>query len=291
VKTYRVKDWNENFENNKSRERETCSYVCVPNKQHGLGFARIMAEPDGAAIYGVWQLILGACSQQKKVDGKGREGWLTHDGHQTGTAWAPDDLAVKFRRPESEIVRALEVLSSEKVGWLVFFEVAEPLTLTQDIITSARPVPAKCPSSAPEEKRIEEKEEKKIPSASPPGSLHQAFIKGWCDSYETAWGLKYAVDGGKDGKATKQLLGMGITIVDLLEIAKSAWIKARTGNHFNCKQAASIHGFRDRFNQIRAELKSANGSPSQQRNAEIAGNNDRHTADIVGIINRENGIT
>lgn len=111
--TYQIKDWDANFENDRSRGREKCSFVCVPNKQHGMGFSRIMAEPDGGAIYGIWHLILGACSQQKK-----RNGWLTENGEKSGCAWDAEDLSVKFRRPIPEIQRALDFLASEKVGWI-----------------------------------------------------------------------------------------------------------------------------------------------------------------------------
>jgi hypothetical protein len=113
-----IKDWDLHFENDRSRQRAKCSFVCVPNKQHGMGFCRIMAEPDGAAIYGIWHLILGACSQQTK-----RNGWLTSDGEQTGTPWGVEDLQLKFRRPEKEIKRAIQVLTSERVGWIANHEV------------------------------------------------------------------------------------------------------------------------------------------------------------------------
>jgi uncharacterized phage protein (TIGR02220 family) len=114
--TYKIKDWGVHFENNRSRVIEHCSFVCVPNKQHGMGFSRVMAEIDGAAIYGVWHLLVGACSQQTK-----RDGWMTLDGQQSGTPWSPEDLALKFRRPVKEIVRALTFLSSEKVGWITTY--------------------------------------------------------------------------------------------------------------------------------------------------------------------------
>ena len=99
---YQIKDWDAHFENDRSRNRIQCSFVCVPNKQHGMGFCRIMAEPDGAAIYGIWHCIVGACSQQRK-----RYGWLTSDGDKAVSGWGVEDLALKFRRPESEIARAL----------------------------------------------------------------------------------------------------------------------------------------------------------------------------------------
>jgi hypothetical protein len=153
VITYQVKNWNTHFENNKSRERDECSFVCVPNQQSGLGFSRIMDEKDGAAIYGVFCMILGACSRQKKP----REGWLTQDGHPTGTAWALDDLAIQFRRPEREIRRALDILSSPKVGWLARVEISED----GQLMSGACEVPAECPPTALERKkeRIEEKED------------------------------------------------------------------------------------------------------------------------------------
>jgi hypothetical protein len=146
---YQVKDWQKYFENSKSRERKECSFVCVPNKQHGLGLALVLAEPDGLAIYGVWCLILGACSQQRAP----REGWLTSDGHQTGTPWAPGDLALKFRRSPTEIDRALTFLSSPKIGWLNAFDTTDATAL----MSSARVVPADCPPAALERKK-EEKE-------------------------------------------------------------------------------------------------------------------------------------
>jgi hypothetical protein len=130
---YQVKDWDENFENNKSRERDSCSFVCVPNKQHGLGFCRIMAEKDGSSIYGIWVMILGFCSQQEKP----RQGWITENGERDGVPLEAVDLALKFRRPVEELERALSFLCSEKIGW---------------ICQSARQVPVKCPSNASEGK-------------------------------------------------------------------------------------------------------------------------------------------
>ena len=155
MKLYRVKAWNTHYENNKSREREKCSYVCVPNSQHGLGFIRVMAHKNGASIYGIWCLLLGALSRQ----GKHRDGWLTDDGHQTGTAWAPSDLAILWRREEAEIEEALNILSSKQVGWIEIVDVLQvsgsevvvPLN-----IKGARRVPVECPIGALEEKRSEE---------------------------------------------------------------------------------------------------------------------------------------
>lgn len=141
---YCIKDWDMHFENNKSRERIKCSYVCVPNKQDGKGLIEILSLPDGASIYGIWCLLLGLCSKQRKP----RHGYLTDNGLPTGCPLTARDLALIWRRKEAEIARALDVLSSQPVGW----------------IEIDGEVPAKCPPSARlvslngiEEKRIEEK--------------------------------------------------------------------------------------------------------------------------------------
>ncbi len=115
---YRIKDWDKNFETAQSRKVDKFHWVAVPNKQHGLGFVRICTLEDGAAIYGIWSMLLGACSQQRKP----RDGWMTADGTKKGAPWTISDLAEKWRRTEAEIARALDVLTSPKIGWVEVIE-------------------------------------------------------------------------------------------------------------------------------------------------------------------------
>lgn len=149
--TYRVRDWDQHYENNKSREVGTCSYVCVPNSQDGMGFTRLMARPEGATVYGIFCLILGACSRQQKP----RAGWLTDDGRQTGTPWSVEDMALRWRRSDDEIRTALDVLCSKSVGWLERVEVPEVGGLQADAATAnghhpgtADAVPTRCRDGA-----------------------------------------------------------------------------------------------------------------------------------------------
>lgn len=148
-----VVDWNKHFENNKSRLVDECSFVCVPNKQHGFGLTRVLSEPDGAAIYGVWCLILGVCSRQRKP----REGYLTVDGRPDGASLVSSDLALNWRRTVIEVERAISFLSSDKVGWIKDLDESHQ---------SARTVPSNCPSGALNEGKEgrEEKEEKEPPA-------------------------------------------------------------------------------------------------------------------------------
>lgn len=109
------------------------------------------------------------------------------------------------------------------------------------------------------------------PSPSPnktvhaPSGEHGAFIDGWCQNYESVFGVKYQFDKGRDGKAVKELLGMGIMRIDLLEIAKKAWcIKSPT---FETGKSVTISGFRCYFNQIQVQTK--NGAPAKKKESLI----------------------
>lgn len=197
MKLYQVKDWQKHFENNKSRERKACAYVCVPNKQHGLGFSRTMAEPDGAMIYGIWVLILGACSRQhgeeqprKELKDRNpdlpRNGWATHDGHRAGIPWAPDDMAAMFRRPVAEVIRALSVLV--RIDWITEHEGLASEVPT-DCPESVPVVPAQCPPDALEEKRRELKgrelnrtEEKPGAAVEPPPAPIAETQESWLEA-------------------------------------------------------------------------------------------------------------
>jgi len=128
---YQIKDWDEHFENNRSRQVDKCNFICIPNKQSGMGLTRILAEKDGLAIYGAWHLITGACSQQHPP----RDGWLTDTGKPDGLPWTEDDLAIKFRRDAKDFKRALDILTAPKVGWIIVHDVKEG-----DLITTPAPV-------------------------------------------------------------------------------------------------------------------------------------------------------
>ena len=146
------------FENYKSRVLDQCGFVCVPNKQHGMGFTRIMLDPNGAAVYGIWQLIVGACSQQRKP----RQGWLTDNGKPDGHPWTAEDLALKFRRPIEEIQNALKVLSSPAIGWLVIQDFSAQDTAVSR--THPRSIPQETPQYLEEVPAVSEAEPRNIPS-------------------------------------------------------------------------------------------------------------------------------
>jgi len=97
-------------------------------------------------------------------------------------------------------------------------------------------------------------QEKKAPS------FHTQFIAAWSEAYLTVRGEKYLVSGGKDASAVKRIASMGMSVADLIALARRAW--ASSGPKFwHCEKAITISYFVSSFNEIRAEL-SAKPTPS-----------------------------
>ena len=63
--TYRIRDWNTIFENNRTRELKRLEWVPVPNKMDGSGYRELVDHENGAAHLGAWYAILEISSRQK----------------------------------------------------------------------------------------------------------------------------------------------------------------------------------------------------------------------------------
>lgn len=79
MQVYRITNWNEHFENNRTRELKVLSWIPVPNKQDGDGYTELMDHKNGVAHFGCWHAILQVAS---KCDPRGtllRDGKRAHD--------------------------------------------------------------------------------------------------------------------------------------------------------------------------------------------------------------------
>lgn len=105
---YRVRNWESHFENSQSRKYTTVSWVPMPNKHDGKSLRRLMKMPDGLALYGAWVLIVQVASKCPK-----RGILADDDGPLTA-----EDIALKCNASEEQIQHALNVLSSQEIGWI-----------------------------------------------------------------------------------------------------------------------------------------------------------------------------
>ena len=115
---YQIKDWQEHFESAKSKTFQRCTHAYIPNKQDGDGYLFILSQPDGAAIYGCWQMLVMACSLQVADTTSPRQGYCTDTGRADGEPWTAAYLAMRWRRTEQEVQRMLDITSSPPVNWV-----------------------------------------------------------------------------------------------------------------------------------------------------------------------------
>jgi hypothetical protein len=109
---YSIRDWDEHYENSRSRRVESLRWVPVPNKHDGEGYGLVMEQDDAAELFAAWVLILQVASKCSTRGTLARE---------DGTAMSARTLAAKTRAPEAWFSRALEFFSVN-VLWLEKFD-------------------------------------------------------------------------------------------------------------------------------------------------------------------------
>jgi len=119
---YRIKNWNEYFENSESRKLKSKSirFITIPNKQDGKGFNRICRDKSGCEIFTAWIMILQVASKLPErgllVDEQG--------------ALTSEDLSLMTRFDEKIFDKAFKFLSDSKIGWLEKIECPKELNIS-----------------------------------------------------------------------------------------------------------------------------------------------------------------
>lgn len=128
--TYFIRDWNKYFETAQSRKYEKLSWVAIPNKHDGKGFARLMRLENGIALFGVWVLIVQVASKCPT-----RGVLADPDGPLTA-----EDIADKTKVPSGLIENALQVLSSDNIKWLGIDDTGSALVASDHPAGSTLPI-------------------------------------------------------------------------------------------------------------------------------------------------------
>lgn len=103
--SYRIRDWIQHFENNRTRELKRMDWVPIPNRMDGSGYTELLDHPNGAAHLGAWLAIVEIASRRHP------RGTLPQDG-----AEIPQALARISRIPVSVFVEVIPRLL--KINWI-----------------------------------------------------------------------------------------------------------------------------------------------------------------------------
>lgn len=111
VTTYRIRNWDQHFENNRTRELKRMDWVPVPVKQDGDGYTELVEGPSGAANLGAWLAIVEVAA---KCDPRGT---LSREGAGgVKTPHTPHSLARMSHLPAGCFDEAIPILV--RIGWL-----------------------------------------------------------------------------------------------------------------------------------------------------------------------------
>jgi hypothetical protein len=110
---YRIAKWEESYESADSRKISgPLSWIRFKTKQDGSGYRRIISQPDNCEIFSAWIAMVQISAKLPK---ELRGSLVSSDSRPLDV----DDLAGMSGFPPKIFVRALEFLSSQKMGWLV----------------------------------------------------------------------------------------------------------------------------------------------------------------------------
>ena len=154
MKIYQISKWSETFEVSQSKRCDKMKWVPVPYNPASYGMSALLMEKDGIEIYGIFILLVLEASQSAN------RGVLIRGVN--GTPHDARTLSVKLRVPRQKIQRALDVLASAEIGWLLVETLDTQEQLDMFGVVS-EPAPIQDESTPPrkeenrrEENRIEE---------------------------------------------------------------------------------------------------------------------------------------
>lgn len=116
---WRIVNWNEHFENNRSREVKDCKWVAMPNSHDGAGYTELLEHKNGPAHFGAWCAIVQVASKSKPRGELRRGGRQLHD---------VKSLSRITRIPPSILEEAIPRMI--RLGWLE--EITEGVEAEQD---------------------------------------------------------------------------------------------------------------------------------------------------------------
>lgn len=117
ARLYSIRNWDDYYENNRSRAITDLRWIPVPNRHDGATFSMIMTHPDGAIIFSAWILMLQIASRCKP-----RGVLIRGDGQPHNVT----SMSAKCRCPDVWFKTAISYLETH-TDWLEYKEV-EPQT-------------------------------------------------------------------------------------------------------------------------------------------------------------------
>lgn len=247
---WRIVDWDEHFENNRSREVKDCKWVAMPNSHDGDGYTELVDHPNGAAHFGAWCAIVQVASKSlPRGELRRRDGRQFHDAKSLSRITRIEVSVFDEVIPRLIEMKWIEIIP-EAVGSQ---QLNYPSQDAAEKVGSAPQLPALNGMEWKEGKGRERKEGNGTPAARVPAVPCEPTLKDQIDQVYSRYlhhhtrAAKSLNPSSKEFKLIRARLSEGFAVIDLQA--------AIDGNHispFHCgenKDGSEYHGlsviFRD----------------------------------------------
>lgn len=105
--TIRIANWDDNFENNRTRKMIQMQWIPLPNKFDGDGYTELMDMENGLAYFGIWVLLAEAASKCHPRGTLVRDNGKPHDSAS---------LSRMTRAPKEMFDQAIPIIAD--IGWI-----------------------------------------------------------------------------------------------------------------------------------------------------------------------------
>lgn len=120
--TYRIKNWDQHFENNRTRDLKEMEWVPIPNDLADFGYVMLTQHPAGSSHLGAWLVMVQVAS---RCDVRGTL-------RKKGVSLTPTHLSLLSKLPVEIFEEAIPRLLSPEIGWLEVVEESETCTIPQE---------------------------------------------------------------------------------------------------------------------------------------------------------------
>jgi len=128
---YTIRDWDDTFENYRSRELKAPNYVSWPVRKDSESFQRLVRKPGGALAFGVFAYLVQLAARCNP------RGTLRDD---RGDITA-DRIAFRLGISEKDATASLNLLASKDVAWVVDTTPVQHRAPSMECIDAARETP------------------------------------------------------------------------------------------------------------------------------------------------------
>lgn len=128
---YKIKDWDETFENYRSRELKEPRYVSWPVRKDSESFQRLVRQPGGALAFGVFAYLVQLAARCPE------RGTLEDDKGDI----SPDRVAFRLGITNKEAEQCFQLLSGQGVEWLTSCNPVQSRAQSVESIDAPRKTP------------------------------------------------------------------------------------------------------------------------------------------------------